>query len=94
MSRNNDVFHLLVTKGNQEVLAKDKKVTELLPGQIGIFNYDTNLSFDATVATAPRNFYLAVGVDAGMLFMRFPPDRNPEPQLHPLRKRAPYCPPA
>ena len=65
MSRNNDVFHLLVTKGNQAVLAKDKKVTELLPGQIGIFNYDTNLSFDATVAAAPRNFYLAVGVDAG-----------------------------
>ena len=65
MSRNNDVFHLLVTKGNQAVLAKDKKVTELLPGQIGIFNYDTNLSFDATVATAPRNFYLAVGIDAG-----------------------------
>lgn len=65
MSRNNDVFHLLVTKGNQAVLAKDKKVTELLPGQIGIFNYDTNLSFDATVTTAPRNFYLAVGIDAG-----------------------------
>ena len=65
MSRNNDVFHLLVTKGNQAVLAKDKKVTELLPGQIGVFNYDTNLSFDATVAAAPRNFYLAVGIDAG-----------------------------
>ena len=65
MSRNNDVFHLLVTKGNQAVLAKDKKVTELAPGQIGVFNYDTNLSFDATVAAAPRNFYLAVGVDAG-----------------------------
>ena len=65
MSRNNDVFHLLVTKGNQAVLAKDKKVTELLPGQIGVFNYDTNLSFDATVATAPRNLYLAVGIDAG-----------------------------
>ena len=65
MSRNNDVFHLLVTKGNQAVLAKDKKVTELLPGQIGIFNYDTNLSFDATVSPAPRNFYLAVGIDAG-----------------------------
>lgn len=65
MSRNNDVFHLLVTKGNQAVLAKDKKVTELLPGQIGIFNYDTNLSFDATVAAAPKNFYLAVGIDAG-----------------------------
>ena len=65
MSRNNDVFHLLVTKGNQAVLVKDKKVTELAPGQIGVFNYDTNLSFDATVAAAPRNFYLAVGVDAG-----------------------------
>ena len=65
MSRNNDVFHLLVTKGNQAVLAKDKKVTELAPGQIGVFNYDTNLSFDATVAAAPRNFYLAVGIDAG-----------------------------
>lgn len=63
MSRNNDVFHLLVTKGNQAVLAKDKKVTDLAPGQIGIFNYDTNLSFDSTVTTAPRNFYLAVGVD-------------------------------
>ena len=65
MSRNNDVFHLLVTKGNQAVLAKDKKVTELLPGQIGAFDNSTNLSFDATTTTAPRNFYLAVGLDAG-----------------------------
>ena len=63
MSRNNDVFHLLVTKGNQAVLAKDKKVTELLPGQIGIFDFNTNLSFDSTVTAAPRNFYLAVGID-------------------------------
>lgn len=62
MSRNNDVFHLLVTKGNQAILAKDKKVTELLSGQIGFFSYDTNLSFDATTTTAPRNFYMAVGV--------------------------------
>lgn len=64
MSRNNDVFHLLVTKGNQAVLAKDRKVTDLLPGQIGIFDFNTNLSFDSTVATAPRNFYLAVGLGA------------------------------
>ena len=64
MSRNNDVFHLLVTKGNQAVLAKDKKVTELAPGQIGVFNYDTNLSI-AAADPAPKNFYLAVGVDAG-----------------------------
>ena len=64
MSRNNDVFHLLVTKGNQAVLAKDKKVTELAPGQIGVFNYDTNLSI-AAADPAPKNFYMAVGVDAG-----------------------------
>ena len=64
MSRNNDVFHLLVTKGNQAVLAKDKKVTELAPGQIGVFNYDTNLSITAA-DPAPKNFYMAVGVDAG-----------------------------
>lgn len=65
MSRNNDVFRLLVTKGNQAVLAKDMKVTDLQPGQLGAFSYETNLSFDSTVTTAPRNFYLAVGVDAG-----------------------------
>lgn len=64
MSRNNDVFRLLVTNGNQAVLAKDKKVTELLPGQIGIFDFNTNLSFDSTVTAAPRNFYLAVGLGA------------------------------
>lgn len=65
MSRNNDVFHLLVTKGNQAVLAKDKKVIDLAPGQIGVFDYNTNLSFDATVANVPKNFYLAAGIDAG-----------------------------
>lgn len=64
MSRNNDVFHLLVTKGNQAVLAKDKKVVELAPGQIGVFNYDTNLSI-AAADPAPKNFYMAVGIDAG-----------------------------
>lgn len=64
MSRNNDVFRLLVTKGNQAVLAKDKKVVELAPGQIGVFNYDTNLSI-AAADPAPKNFYMAVGVDAG-----------------------------
>ena len=63
MSRNNDVFQVLVTKGNQAVLAKDKKVTELLPGQIGAFDFDTNLSIDATTTAIPRNFYFAVGLD-------------------------------
>ena len=63
MSRNNDVFQVLVTKGNQAVLAKDKKVTELLPGQIGAFDFGTNMSVDATTTNMPKNFYLAVGLD-------------------------------
>ena len=60
MSRNNDVFHLLVTKGNQNVLAPNLKVTDLSPGQIGVFDFGTNLSIDATASA--RNFYLAVGL--------------------------------
>ncbi len=63
MSRNNDVFHLLVTKGNQAILAKDKKITELLPGQLGVFDFQSNVSLDAT--SKSRNFYLAVGVGSG-----------------------------
>ena len=65
MSRNNDVFHLLVTKGNQAILAKDKKVTELLPGQLGVFDFYSNTSIDATSTEIPKNFYLAVGVGSG-----------------------------
>lgn len=63
MSRNNDVFQVLVTKGNQAVLAKDKKVTELSPGQIGAFDFETNMSVDATTTKMPKNFYFAVGLD-------------------------------
>lgn len=61
MARNNDVFQVLVTKGNQAVLGAGSKVTNLQPGQIGVFNFDTNLSIDGTEPT--RNFYLAVGID-------------------------------
>lgn len=61
MSRNNDVFQVLVTKGNQAVLAADNQVADLAPGQIGVFDYDTNLSIDNTAT--PRNFYIAVGLD-------------------------------
>ena len=61
MARNNDVFQVLVTKGNQAVLGAGSKVTNLQPGQIGVFNFDTNLSIDGSVPT--KNFYLAVGLD-------------------------------
>ena len=61
MSRNNDVFQVLVTKGNQAVLAAGKEVTDLLPGQAGVFSFESNLSIDGTIPT--RNFYVAVGLD-------------------------------
>jgi len=62
-SRNNDVAEVLVTKGNQAVLGAGNKVANLAPGQIGVFNFETNTSINAAAAPATRNFYLAVGVD-------------------------------
>ncbi len=59
--RNNSVYRVLVTKGNQAVLAADKTVDELIPGQIGVFNSETNKSIDGTKPV--REVYLAVGVD-------------------------------
>lgn len=61
MARNNDVFQVLVTKGDKEVLSLGKKLVDLIPGQIGVFDANTNLSIDGTQGN--RNFYLAVGLD-------------------------------
>ena len=61
MARDNDVFQVLVTKGNNAVLGKGKKVEELLDGQIGVFDADTNLSIDGT--SPIKKFFVAVGVD-------------------------------
>jgi hypothetical protein len=63
MSRNNDVFQVLVTKGNQEILSVGQEVTDLTPGQIGFFDFDTNLAV-ANGASVKRNFYAAVGIDS------------------------------
>jgi len=61
MARNNDVFRVLVTREDHPVLPVGEQVTDLLPGQIGVFNASTNVSIDGSVPT--KNFYLAVGVD-------------------------------
>lgn len=61
MSRNNDVFQVLVTKGNQATLAADNSVTDLAPGQIGVFDFNTNQSINGSAPV--KNFYLAVGLD-------------------------------
>lgn len=58
-NRNNDVFQVLVTKGNQALLAAGNTVDDLAVGQLGIFDANTHLS----VSTAPREFYFAVGVN-------------------------------
>lgn len=62
-NRNNDVFQVLVTKGNQAVLAKNQAISALAPGQLGAFDSNTNLSIDSTSSPIPREFYLAVGID-------------------------------
>ena len=63
MSRTSDVFRLLVTANNKDVLAKNKKLTDLVPGQLGVFDASTHLSIDTTVTPVPAEYYFAVGVD-------------------------------
>lgn len=62
MSTNNKVFQVLVSKGNQAPLAKDKTLDDLAVGQLGIFDHDTNISIDGTKPV--RNFYIAMGIDS------------------------------
>lgn len=59
MSRNNDVFQVLVAK--TAMTDANQPLDSLVPGQIGVFNSETNLSVDT--ANPPKEFYLAVGVD-------------------------------
>lgn len=61
MSRNVDVFRLLVTGNNKGLLAKGKKLTDLEVGQIGLFDASSHLSADAT--KLPKEYYFAVGLD-------------------------------
>ena len=55
-NRNNDVYSVLVTKGNSAILAKDRVVDNLSPGQLGFFDADKNVSINATTTALPRNF--------------------------------------
>ena len=61
MSKNNRVHKILVTKGNQDILTVNKHVTDLQPGQIGVFDAITNLSISQV--SDSRGYYLAVGLD-------------------------------
>jgi len=61
MSRNNDIFQVLVTKGDQALPSAGTALGDLSPNQIGVFDANTNLALDGSVKV--REFYLAVGVD-------------------------------
>jgi hypothetical protein len=59
-NRNNDVFQVLVTKGNLALLAAGSGPEALAVGQLGLFDANTHLSVTATV---PREYYFALGID-------------------------------
>ncbi|MGL6107258.1 MAG: hypothetical protein ACRC0V_07220 [Fusobacteriaceae bacterium] len=63
MSKTNDVYKVLTTTGNKAVLIKDKELSDLTLGQIGIFDANTMLSVDSTVSPVPKKVIFAVGVD-------------------------------
>lgn len=61
---NNPVFQVLVTKeGVLPLIAPGQAITALLPGQIGIFNQNSNLTVNPLDVTTMRNIYIAVGKD-------------------------------
>jgi hypothetical protein len=62
----NPVFQVLVTSGNQAILAAGSRVDSLKSGQIGLFNYHTGLSIDGTSQTDYQEFFIAVGVNRGI----------------------------
>lgn len=60
-SQTNNLFQVLVSSGNQAILAAGNTLDNLLLGQIGIFDARTNLSIDGTANV--KDFYIAVAVD-------------------------------
>lgn len=63
MATTNPVNQVLVTSGDQGLLAAGSRPDALAIGQLGVFNYHTGLSVDGTVPADARDIFLAVGVD-------------------------------
>jgi len=65
MARTNDpVFQILVLKGSNPILADGtSRVTDLLPGQLGLFNYNTGFAINPATPNTYQRFFLAVGQD-------------------------------
>ena len=62
-NRNNDVFQVLPTSGNQALAANGATVEDLLPGQLGVFNAETGLAYATAVPAGTKSLIFAVGVD-------------------------------
>lgn len=64
-NRNNDVFQVLPTRGNQTLATSGSTVDALLPGQLGVFDANTGLAFGTAVPAGTKAITLAVGVGNG-----------------------------
>jgi hypothetical protein len=63
MATTNPVSQVLVTSGDQAILAAGSRPDALGIGQLGFFNYHTGLSIDGTVAADAKDIFIAVGID-------------------------------
>lgn len=60
----NPVYQVLVTSGNQAVLAAGNPISALAVGQVGVFNYHTGLSIGTgSTAAESQDFFIAVGTN-------------------------------
>jgi hypothetical protein len=64
-NRNNDVFQVLPTRGNQALATTGSTVDSLLPGQLGVFDASTGLAYATAVPAGTKAITLAVGVGNG-----------------------------
>jgi hypothetical protein len=71
-NRNNDVFSVLPV-ADCDLLAAGDSVEDLLPGQLGAFDAETNLAVDAFTNPMPKEifFALAYTTDSGTVDYRF-----------------------
>jgi hypothetical protein len=72
MATTNPVNQLLVSSGNQAILAAGNRVDQLHNGQIGVFNPRTGLSIDGSVLGDAQEIFIAVGINrtsGGTAFM-------------------------
>lgn len=58
----NAIFQVLVTSGNKALATVGDDVSKILPGQLGVYDADTNVAVDKTTVLKSRNLYMAVGI--------------------------------